>query len=100
MNFSKAVITYQAKLICRFNIRDVIPATAMSKAISIMDMKTRYWGDRSVLVFGSVLLMVNCTTNVGTRTEMRVLRRSAKSLFAMRKQVKPISVNTIGGIIV
>lgn len=92
--------SHQAKLVCRFKIRDVMPATAISRAISMMEMKTRYCGDSSVLVLGSVVLIVNCTTKVGTSTEIRVFNRSAKSLLVMRKQVKPMRVNTIGGIIV
>lgn len=72
----------------------------MSSAISTIDMKTKYWGDSSVLVLGSVFVIVNCTTNVGNSTVIRVLRRSAKSLFVMRKQVKAMRVKIIGGRIV
>ena len=94
------MLTYHAKLVCRFNIREVTPATAMSSAISIIDMKTRYWGDSRVLVLGNVLVIVNCTTKVGNSTEIRVFRRSVKLVRVMRKQVKPMSVNTIGGTMV
>ena len=92
--------THHAKLVCRFKIRQVTPATAMSNAISMMDMKTRYWGDSRVLVLGSVLVIVNCTTKVGNSTEMSVFSRSVKLVCVMRKQVKPMSVRTIGGTIV
>ena len=78
----------------------VPPATAISIAISMMDMKTRYCGDSSVLVFGRVLVIVNCTTKVGNSTEIRVLRRSVKLVCGMRKQVKPMRVSTIGGTMV
>ena len=69
-------------------------------AISMRDIKIRYCGDRSVLVFGRVLVIVNCTIVVGNSTEIRVLRRSGNSFCGMRKQANPMRVKTIGGMMV
>lgn len=87
-------------MVFRFSISEVTPATAISSPISIIDINTKYCGDSSVLVFGSVFVIVNCATNVGNSTEMRVLRRSVKLVCVMRKQVKPMRVSTMGGTIV
>lgn len=91
---------HHAKWTCLLRMMEVIPATPMSRAISITEMKTRYWGDSSVLVLGRVLVMVNCTTKVGNRTEMRVFRRSGKLSWGMKKQAKPMRVKMMGGTIV
>ena len=88
---------YQMKLIRLLSIVEVTPATATRAAMTMMEMKTRYWGDSRVLVFGRVLVMVNWTTNVGKRTEISVFKRSVKSCWGMRKQANPIIVSTMGG---
>lgn len=77
-----------------------MPATAMSIAISMMEMKTRYCGDSNVLVRGSVFVIVNCTTKVGKSTETRVFNLSVKSRWGIKMQANPISVRTMGGTIV
>jgi len=49
---------------------------AMSRASSSRETKASSWGESSEYVLGRELLMVNCTTKVGNRTETSSLSLS------------------------